>query len=166
MEENKKGCVYFFKHIGLNPVKIGYSTNETPLARYNQFKTYAPYGAQLLGFIKSKNPCELESVLHSQLIISRLEGEWFNITEEEVKYLIKYYSNVEDVKEKNDFELNYCKFLNDKDFKKQNKEKPKTKKELFILKYKENPNLNKTIEARKTGVSRTTIYKWTKKAKL
>ena len=42
MTENK-GCVYFFRHIGLSPIKIGYSTHESPLDRFNQFKTYAEF---------------------------------------------------------------------------------------------------------------------------
>ena len=49
--ENKKGCVYFFRHIGLTPVKIGFSTHESPIGRFEQFKTYAPYGSEIIGFI-------------------------------------------------------------------------------------------------------------------
>jgi len=35
-EKSEKGCVYFFRHIGLTPVKIGFSTNESPFDRFEQ----------------------------------------------------------------------------------------------------------------------------------
>jgi len=83
--ENQKGCVYFFRHIGLSPVKIGYSENESPINRFNQFKTYAPFGSEILGFIQTYNANELESNLHRKFSSKRLLGEWFEITEVDVK---------------------------------------------------------------------------------
>jgi len=82
--ENKKGCVYFFKHKGLDPIKIGYSTNESPIDRFESFKTYAPYGALLIGFIKSIDAKKLETLLHRKYKNQRLDGEWFNLTIEQV----------------------------------------------------------------------------------
>ena len=83
--QQEKGCVYFFKHIGLSPVKIGYSTRKSPTSRFNQFKTYAPYGAEMLGFFFN-----LMSLRRSRAFFMRkykpfrLDGEWFDISEDKV----------------------------------------------------------------------------------
>ena len=69
--ETKKGCVYFFKHIGLTPIKIGYSENESPFNRFTQFKTYAPYGSEILGFIIISDAKELETLLHKKYASKR-----------------------------------------------------------------------------------------------
>jgi hypothetical protein len=101
----EKGCVYFFKHVGLSPIKIGYSENESPFFRFNQFKTYAPFGAELIGFIKTKNAKELETTLHQKYARDRIKGEWFEITKEDAEKCIKYYSELEDIEEMNSFQI-------------------------------------------------------------
>ncbi len=115
-EEIKKGCVYFFKHVGLNPVKIGYSENESAINRFNQFRTYAPYGAELIGFIQSYEAKELEKLLHKKYKEKRLLGEWFDIDLDDVNKEIKFYSNIEDIKNKNEFQIAWA-----KEFDKRNK---------------------------------------------
>lgn len=107
--ESKKGCVYFFRHIGLTPVKIGYSNNESPMNRFEQFKTYAPYGSELVGFIVCENSKELETIFHERFSFARLKGEWFEITDEDVEKVVSFYSNIEDIKEKNEFEIAWAK---------------------------------------------------------
>ena len=107
--EKQKGCVYFFKHIGLNPVKIGYSTNESPVIRFDAFKTYAPYGAELIGFIRTLEAKELETLLHEKFSSNRINGEWFEITIDQVNSIIEFYSNIEDIKEKNEFQIAWAK---------------------------------------------------------
>jgi hypothetical protein len=118
MEENKevktKGCVYFFRHIGLSPVKIGYSTHESPIGRFDQFKTYAPYGSEIIGFIQTFDAKEIETTLHEKFSQYRLNGEWFDISEEECNKVIYFYSNIEDIKEKNEFQIAWAKHLDNK----------------------------------------------------
>lgn len=109
METSKKGCVYFFKHIGLKPIKIGYSTNKNPIERFERFKVYAPYGAELLGFIRTYEAKILETNLHLKFSSKRINGEWFEITDEDVNECINFYSNIEDVKEKNEFQIEFAK---------------------------------------------------------
>ena len=109
MEEEKKGCVYFFKHTGLEPIKIGYSTNESPLDRFYQFKTYAPYGAEIIGFIRATKAKELETKLHYKYSNKRLEGEWFDITIEEVKKEIKLHEDIQESLLKSEFQLAWAK---------------------------------------------------------
>jgi hypothetical protein len=107
--KNKKGCVYFFRHIGLTPIKIGFSDNESPISRFNQFKTYAPFGAELIGFIITSKPQELEKQLHLKYSRDRIKGEWFEITENEANKCINFYSNLEDIEEKNNFQIEWAK---------------------------------------------------------
>lgn len=85
METIKKGCVYFFKHNGLSPVKIGYSKNETPESRFNDFSTYAPNGGKILGYATHEYPKRLEDKLHRIFDAYRLQGEWFNISFKDIK---------------------------------------------------------------------------------
>ena len=103
MIETKKGCVYFFRHLGLKPVKIGFSSDETPHKRFNSFKTYAPFGAELLGFIRTVNPMGVEGRLHKKFDNRRLEGEWFDISLEEVEFEIKHNTTHQELIERSIF---------------------------------------------------------------
>lgn len=168
--ELNKGCVYFFKHVGLNPVKIGYSTNESPIDRFNQFKTYAPYGSEILGFVILSNPKEIETLLHKKYASKRLNGEWFELTEIEVQNEIKFYTDISIIEERNEFQIAWANHINNK--------KNNLKKELFSLTkeskqkvtfkklYENEPNLNRTKTAKKLGVTRKTICNWIKELKL
>lgn len=112
MEETEKGCVYFFRHIGLSPIKIGYSENESPSFRFEQFKTYAPFGAELIGFIRTENAKSLETELHKKYSRDRIKGEWFEISKEEAEKCIKFHSNILDIEEMNRFQIIWAKSLN------------------------------------------------------
>ena len=159
--ENKKGCVYFFRHIGLTPVKIGYSENQSPINRFNQFKTYAPYGSEILGFIMIQDAKELETALHAKYASKRLDGEWFELTEEEVNREIDFYTSVSDVEERNRFQIAWAK---------QNaEEKEKVKLEVFENSqsnfekvkqiHRKNPNLNRSKTAELLGISRQQVIR-------
>ena len=103
-----KGCVYFFRHIGFDVIKIGYSLNSSPIGRFKEFKVYAPYGAELVGFIRSYNPLELEQSLHDKYKHKRLQGEWFDMTRETALNEIKYNSDLEDIKKMNEFQVEWA----------------------------------------------------------
>jgi ribonuclease HI len=165
--EIKKGCVYFFRHVGLTPVKIGYSENESPINRFNQFRTYAPYGSEILGFIIISDAKELETLLHRKYANKRLNGEWFDLTEQDVNNEIDFYTNVADIKDRNEFQIAWAKQIENK----KNKivediktiKKPIRNIDLFKELYKTNPYLNKAEMARKFEVSRKSIHDWIKK---
>lgn len=164
MEKEEKGCVYFFRHIGLSPIKIGYSTNESPLDRFMQFKTYAPYGSEILGFIQTIDAKSLESKLHLKYSQKRLSGEWFEITEEEVENVINFYSNIEDIKLRNDFQIAWANMVQEKKktFKEIINSIPANKKEKFKSFYLKNKKLNRSHMAAELSVSRKTIQNWIK----
>lgn len=167
MNETKKGCVYFFRHVGLEPIKIGYSQNESPINRFNQFKTYAPFGAEIVGFIQTDEARDIESKLHLKYISKRLDGEWFLISEEEVKNEINFYTSKEDVKQRNDFQIAWSKHLSIKESERQklltefnldSKEKFQDFEKLYL----KNNGINRTHAAKRYGVSRRTIITWIK----
>lgn len=163
------GCVYFFRHIGLTPVKIGFTDEESPTLRFNQFRTYAPYGSELLGFIRTKTPSKIESELHKRYLSKRLKGEWFDITIENVNNEIYNYSKYEDIKEKNDFEIAWAKHIHElhkeDKVKKSDIELKNYGVNFYINKefrklYNSDKKLNRTHTARKLGVSKVTILRW------
>jgi hypothetical protein len=165
----EKGCVYFFRHIGLTPVKIGFSMSESPLDRFNQFKTYAPFGSEILGFIQTDEAKKIETELHSKFSTYRLKGEWFELTEMQVKEAIRFYQSAEDIKDRNDFEIAYAEHIKNKNEKSKNEtllflnESQRNKaKFLEYIKDNKNANLNKMQLARVFNVTRPTIYNWLK----
>ena len=109
MVESKKGCVYFFKHVGIDGIKIGYSANESPIDRFEQFKTYAPYGAELIGFVRSKDPLSLERELHIKYAMVRMYGEWFDISRKDAEREIALNSELADIDEMNSFQIAWAK---------------------------------------------------------
>lgn len=168
METKKRGCVYFFRHVGLSPVKIGYSESESPMNRFLSFKTYAPYGSEILGFIIISDAKDLESALHRKYASKRLDGEWFEITEEEVKREIDFYTEVSLVKERNEFQIAWARFIRDNEGKiykevRSFKTKPETKFEQFKKLFLSDTNINRSRIAEEMGVSRKTIQLWIKK---
>ena len=169
MNEKEKGCVYFFRHVGLKPIKIGYSYNPSPIKRFNQFKTYAPFGAEIIGFIQTDEAKKIETLLHQKYANKRLDGEWFLIEEADCLHDIDFFTAKEDIKERNDFQIEWAKklykneeiklevdFLNKSNVEKFNK---------FKKMYNENPRINKQKTALHFNVARKTIYIWIFKIK-
>ena len=165
--EVKRGCVYFFRHVGLSPIKIGYSKDISPVNRFNQFKTYAPFGSEIIGFIIISDARELESQLHKKYSSKRLVGEWFDITEDEVNAEIDFYTNISLIKERNDFQIEWAKKLLES--KKDISEDAKIIKGLgtrfdnFKKMYLENSIKNRDEVSSKLGISKRTIIRWIKK---
>ena len=164
-----KGCVYFFRHIGLSPVKIGYSAHESPMSRFEQFKTYAPYGSEIIGFIQTDKAHELEKILHVKFASKRLSGEWFELTSKECEQTIKLYSSFEDIKEKNDFQIAWAKHLNEKNIKKEivneiitiERIEEGTNRKNFIINYlKTNPKAKVKDIAILARCSKKTVYQY------
>ena len=115
MNEKEKGCVYFLKHRNFNPIKIGYSSKETPSERFEQFKTYAPFGGEMLGFILSDDAQKLEKKIHEKYKDKRLLGEWFDIDVTDVDREIILNSTDEENHKRSEFYLKYLKTKNKKE---------------------------------------------------
>lgn len=114
MKKAKLGCVYFFKHKNLSPIKIGYSDSESPQKRFESFKTYAPYGAEIIGFIITPQAEKLERLLHEKYKTKRLCGEWFDINIKDVDNEMLIHNYDYNYKKRIDFELSLSIELNEK----------------------------------------------------
>ena len=93
--KKQDGCVYFMKHVGLDPIKVGYSTNNTPTKRLAQFKVYAPYGVELICYERSSMALDAEQIIHEKFADKRLVGEWFSLTQEDIDYCIELIKKLE-----------------------------------------------------------------------
>lgn len=102
-----KELVYFIKHSNVSPIKIGKSTKENFKSRLGHLKISSPYGIEILGVIKTDNAYKLERSLHSKFKESRLNGEWFDISEKIIDGLLLLHQDDEFIKAKNDFIFSY-----------------------------------------------------------
>ena len=87
------GCVYFMKHRGLDPVKIGMSTHNNPFDRIEAMETASPFGIELLGFIKTDDPIKLERAYHSKFFSLHVKGEWFSVSVEKINSILDYHND-------------------------------------------------------------------------
>jgi hypothetical protein len=78
-----KQFVYFFKHINIDAIKIGRASGESINDRFQSFKTYSPFGAEIIGYYECENSVDEEKRLHKKYAAHRLYGEFFKITIEQ-----------------------------------------------------------------------------------
>ena len=83
-----KGFVYFIRINGLDPIKIGYTTDPKGVSRFESLKTYAPFGATYFAHIPTLNAPALEFELHERFKDKRLKGEWFHLTQNEIAKIV------------------------------------------------------------------------------
>ncbi len=98
--------VYFVKHRNQSPIKIGYTDDLS--RRIYSFNNASPWGIDIIGTIETDNAPKLEKILHEKLKSFRLNGEWFEITEEYALSLISIYANKDYIDSKNSFETKYA----------------------------------------------------------
>ena len=81
-KKKKPGCVYF---IGCNEtgVKIGFSTNVK--GRLKSLNISSPYTLSLIDTIECSNYEQVEKWAHEYFAPRRMNSEWFDITEKEIK---------------------------------------------------------------------------------
>jgi len=103
----EKGSVYFVKHKGLMPIKIGYSSNENPQGRFTNFNIASPYGIQVLGVIITEKPEKLEAELHKKYADKRLNGEWFNISLQDVDMEIEMNNDQDEFDRRHGINMHY-----------------------------------------------------------
>lgn len=159
MENNEKtGCVYFFRHKSLTPVKIGMSSSLDCHSRFKSFCTYAPYGGIVIACILTEDPRGLEARMHELFSEQRLNGEWFDITAHDIKSAVRgmtcSHANLTD---ESSFDISDT--LSD--------DKTVRKLKLSLDKaIKNGERINKSMLAEKLGVSRSTLYNLIRKHKL
>lgn len=87
------GCVYFVKHKGLSPIKIGYTDNSKPDNRISSINGASPYGLDFIEYVNCFDARSVESLLHLKYKKQRLNGEWFDINYQDVENEIYNISN-------------------------------------------------------------------------
>ena len=88
------GCIYFIRHKGQEPIKIGLTSDTSPEKRMKSAETYSPWGIELVDVLETSLPVEMEKIIHSDFKEKRMNGEWFNISFKEVKETVEKYSNM------------------------------------------------------------------------
>jgi len=86
--------VYFFKHKGVDGIKIGMTNKDDVKQRFDSFNTYSPHGAENLGTIETYDAQYLEKILHKDFEKYRINGEFFNIHPDEVTEIIENYYSI------------------------------------------------------------------------
>lgn len=79
-----EGYVYFIQVEGENKFKIG-MTRGSPYRRMRNMQTGSPINLVMYAYIPTDRPKELERELHQELVNFRERGEWFGLTETQVK---------------------------------------------------------------------------------
>jgi len=80
-----KGLVYLLKIENRNEYKIGVTINLKK--RLNQLGTKMPFKLETITKIRSKDIYKLEEKLHCRFENKRINGEWFNLSNEDVEYI-------------------------------------------------------------------------------
>ena len=90
--ENKKdvkntteGLVYLFKIKSKNHYKIGVTTNLSK--RINQISLKMPFELEVIHTIKCKNIYELEKEFHEKFKKKNINGEWFELSKDDIIYI-------------------------------------------------------------------------------
>lgn len=101
MKNSNNQIVYLFRHKGTDLVKIGMTSNNDCLSRFQSFCTYSPYGGEIVGIIKCKNARVLEKKLHDEYVVKRLKGEFFKLSQEECDKILKDHNvdYIDDIKD-------------------------------------------------------------------
>lgn len=89
----------------MSPIKIGMTNSSNLNSRVNDYKTSSPYGIELIGFIQTPTPSQMESKLHGLLKDVRLKGEWFDIDKFQANELINMYNPEIDERKKIKFNI-------------------------------------------------------------
>ena len=83
--KKKPGFVYFLEYEGQG-VKIGFTRNLT--SRIKQLQIASPFKLNLLFYIETSEPESVEHHLHEHFKDKCLNGEWFDITKEDISELL------------------------------------------------------------------------------
>ncbi|QGH33513.1 hypothetical protein GI584_05545 [Gracilibacillus salitolerans] len=88
--------VYFIKESGMDHIKIGKA--DDPEQRKKELSTGSAHTHEIVHLIKSKKPYKTENLFHSYFHDKRFKGEWFDLTESELRWIQKenYPREIED----------------------------------------------------------------------
>ena len=91
LENYNGGCVYLIREVEKGRIKIGKSKNVEK--RLNYFSVALPFQIEEVHFIATKNYDELERHLHKKFARKRVNGEWFELNENDIEEVMKIKSD-------------------------------------------------------------------------
>lgn len=77
--EKNKGCIFFFKHIGLSPIRIGMSSQPSPEKQFKDLNREAPFGCEMIGSFATFLPRTVLAELRDSFRENRLNGDWYSV---------------------------------------------------------------------------------------
>jgi hypothetical protein len=83
LESDRVGYVYLIRHGKRNEYKIGRTNN--PIRREGVIRLELPEEIQPIHYIKTDDPSGIETYWHSRFATKRKKGEWFLLTESDIK---------------------------------------------------------------------------------
>lgn len=88
MRRRAAAFVYLFRaENGL--VKIGKTVNIQQ--RFKSIHTMSPIDIEVFAFLETEMADELEYELHIEFDVDRVKGEWFNLSDEDLQYIVEKY---------------------------------------------------------------------------
>lgn len=84
------GWVYLVKAEGLNQYKIGRS--KTPNIRLKELQKQSPIKLTLIHLIECQDAAAAENKLHKRFAERRVSGEWFELSDHDVKWIMSQTS--------------------------------------------------------------------------
>jgi len=78
-----KHFVYFFKQNNVDAIKIASVCSESIIDRFELFKSYSPYGAEIVGFYECENSIEEIKEIHKKYSDKKLNNDFFAISYEQ-----------------------------------------------------------------------------------
>jgi hypothetical protein len=91
--KNRSGVVYLLKIKDDDQYKIGVSTKFKK--RYDKLSTLMPFELETVNLIKSNDIYNLEESLHNKFEDKRINGEWFELSSKDVKYIKSIEDDIE-----------------------------------------------------------------------
>lgn len=157
-EQVNKESVYLLRYVGRKEVKIGMSKNVNPYKRIKDYNMYSIHGVEVLGVVPCLDGLNIEKAIHKEFKHKKIRGEWFELTDEDIEYIINKYSSYEYKKTYEDFLYKYIEYIDNDSFHVFNRWCHSNIKEDEII--PKNYLYNKFIDETNIDVTNQQFYKW------
>jgi hypothetical protein len=88
------GYVYLIRNLENDTYKIGVTKND-PQKRVKQLQTGCSSPLDLLYIYGTKYPYRLEKMLHTKFMLHKVEGEWYQLPQENVTSFLSICDNLQ-----------------------------------------------------------------------